>query len=102
MWFHRSELLGPLTSLKSSKVKFQWHSSYEHAFEKIKKVIIKEILLCYHGFNDPFHLYTDTSDHQLGTVIMQDKKPIAFYSQKLNTAQNWYISTEKTENFISY
>jgi hypothetical protein len=78
MWFCRSELLVPLTSLISSKVKFEWHSSHQQAFEKIKKVIGTEIyvLLCNPDFNKPvfFHLYTDASDHQLGAVIMQDKK----------------------------
>jgi hypothetical protein len=43
----------------------------------------------------PFHLYTDASNHQLGAVIMQDKKPIDFYSRKLNTAQKRYTATER-------
>jgi hypothetical protein len=43
----------------------------------------------------PFHLYTDASDHQLGAVIIQDKKPIAFYARKLNTAQKQYTTTER-------
>jgi hypothetical protein len=66
----------PLTSLTSSKVKFEWHSSHQQAFEKIKKVIRTEVLLCYPDFNEPvvFHLYADASDHQLGAVIMHDKK----------------------------
>jgi RNase H-like domain found in reverse transcriptase len=34
------------------------------------------------------------SEHQLDAVIMHDKKPIAFYSRKLNTAQRRYITTE--------
>jgi hypothetical protein len=63
-----------LTSLTSSKVKFEWHSSHQQAFDKIKKVIGMEVLLCYPDFNKPFHLYTDASDHQLGAVIMQNKK----------------------------
>jgi hypothetical protein len=50
---------------------------------QIKKVIGSEVLLCYPDFNKPvpFHLCIDASDHQLGAVIMQDKKPIDFYSQ---------------------
>jgi hypothetical protein len=86
-----------LTSLTSSKVKFEWHSSHQHAFDKIKKVIGTEmlVLLCHPDFNKTFHLYTDASDHQLGTVIMQDKNPIAFYSRKLNTAKKRYTTTER-------
>jgi hypothetical protein len=86
-----------LTSLTSSKVKFEWHSSHQQAFDKIKKFIGTEVLLCYPDFNKPvlFHLYTDASDHQLGAVIMQDKKPISFYSRKLNRAQKRYTTTER-------
>jgi hypothetical protein len=62
---------------------------------KIKKVIGTEVRLCYPDFNKPFHLYTDSLEHQLGVVIMQDKKPIAYYSRKLNTAQKWYKTTER-------
>jgi hypothetical protein len=82
---------------------FEWHSSHKQAFDKIKKVIGTEVLLCYPDFNKPgfFHLYTDTSDHQLGAVIMQDKKPIAFYSRKLNTAQKRYTTTERHKELLS-
>jgi hypothetical protein len=53
----------------------KWHSSYQKNFEKIKKVIGTEVLLCYPDFNKPdsFHLYTDASYHQLEAVVMQDK-----------------------------
>jgi RNase H-like domain found in reverse transcriptase len=53
------------------------------------------VLLAYSDFNKPFHIYTDASDHQLGAVIMQDKKPIAFYSRKRNAAQRRYTTTER-------
>jgi hypothetical protein len=51
--FRTSELLAPLTSLKSRKVEFDWHSSHQQAFDKIKKVIGTEIkaLLSYADFN---------------------------------------------------
>jgi hypothetical protein len=92
-----------LTSLTSSKVKFEWHSSHQQAFNKIKKVIGTEVLLCFPEFNEPdsFHLYTDTSDHQLEAVIMQDKKLIAFYSRKLNTAQKRYTTNEREQELLS-
>jgi hypothetical protein len=98
-----------LTSLTSSKVKFEWHSSYQQAFDEIKKVIGTVVLLCYLDFKKPsfFHFYIDASHHQLGAVIIQDKKAIAFYSQKLNTAQKrytaqkQYTTTERDRMLIS-
>ena len=95
MWFRRSELLAPLNSLTSSKVKFEWLSTHQQAFERIKKGIGTEVLLSYPDFNKPFQIYTDESDHQLGAVIMQDKKPISFYSRKDNTVQRRYTTTER-------
>jgi hypothetical protein len=70
---------------------------HQQAFDKIKKFIGTEVLLCYPDFNKAysFHYYTDASGHQLGAVIMQDKKRIAFYSRKLNTAQKRYTTTER-------
>jgi hypothetical protein len=59
--------------------------------------------LCYPDFNKLlfFHGYTDASDHQLGAAIMQDIKPIAFYSRKLNTAQKSYKTTERDRELLS-
>ena len=37
----------------------------------------------------------DASDLQLGAVISQNGKPIAFYSRKLNPAQTRYTTTKK-------
>jgi RNase H-like domain found in reverse transcriptase len=95
MWFCRIELLAPLTSLTSNNVKFEWLPSHQQAFDKIKKAIHTEVLLADPDLDKPFHIYTDVSDHQLGAVIMQDKKPIAFYSRKINAAQRRYTTTER-------
>ena len=54
------------------------------AFQMMKKVISKEALLAYPNFQKKFVIHTDTSHTQLGAVILQDGKPIAFYSRKLN------------------
>ena len=55
----------------------------------------REVILAFPDFNKPFHIYTDASDTQLGAVITQEGKPIAFYSKKLNPAQTRYTTMEK-------
>jgi Reverse transcriptase (RNA-dependent DNA polymerase) len=43
MWFCRTDLLAPLTSLTSIQVKFEWLSSHQQAFDKIKKEWLLEL-----------------------------------------------------------
>ena len=46
-------------------------------------------------FSKPFQMCTDASHYQLGAVISQDCKPIAFHSRKLNPAQTRCTTTER-------
>jgi hypothetical protein len=52
-------------------------------------------MLTYPDFSKPFHIYTDSSDTQIGTVITQDDTHIAFYSRKPNSAQKRYTTGEQ-------
>ena len=52
-------------------------------------------MLRYADYKKPFHIYADASDYQLGSVIVQDDAPIAFFSRKLNPAQKNYTTIEK-------
>ena len=40
-------------------------------------------------------MHTDASDKQLGAVISQNNKPIAFFSQRLTKLQRNYTTSEK-------
>ena len=53
----------------------------------MKRVIGREVLLAYPDFNAPFEIHTDASKLQIGAVISQKGKPINFYSQNTNIAQ---------------
>jgi hypothetical protein len=55
----------------------------------------KETLLVFPDFEKEFHVYTDASNKQLGAVIMQEGKPLAFYSRKLDSAQTHYTTDEQ-------
>jgi hypothetical protein len=68
---------------------------HQKAFENIKKIICREVMLTFPDFSEPFHIYTDASDKQLGAVITQDEKPIACYSRKLNIDQQRYTTVER-------
>ena len=91
MW--SQQILAPLTELTSNKIPFKWTDRHQKAFDTVKKVISRETLLVYPEFNKPFDIHTDARDLQLGALISQQGKPIAFYNRKLNPAQTWYTTT---------
>ena len=95
MWKRRSHMLAPLSGLVSKTAKWIWGETQQKAFDEIKRAISKDTLLAFPDFNEEFHIYTDASDYQLGAVIMQKNKPLAFYSRKLNKAQRRYTTGEQ-------
>ena len=84
MWIRRSHVLAPLAALTSKSAKWKWQKEHAEAFRNIKNIISREVMLAYPDFTKPFVIHTDASHYQLGAVISQDGKPIAFYSRKLN------------------
>jgi hypothetical protein len=50
MWVRMSELLASLTSMTSKNVKFNWTDEHQKAFENIKKIICREVMLTFPGF----------------------------------------------------
>ncbi len=54
----------------------------------------KDVVLAYLDYSKCFEIYTDASSKQLGAVITQDIRPIAFFSQKLSNTQRKYSVTK--------
>ena len=107
LWRQKSDVLAPLTDLvgecgetKVTKKKgtkkspFHWDESHQKAFDSIKQIMAKDVCLAYPNFNEKFEIYTDASTRQLGSVIVQNNRPIAFFSRKLTKAQQKYSVTE--------
>ena len=55
----------------------------------------RDDLLVYPYFNEKFKIHIDTSNIQLGAVIIHNGKSIAVYSRKINVSQMRYKLTDK-------
>ena len=48
------------------------------------------VILAYPYYSEVFEIYTDDSSKQLGAVITQKNRPIAFFSRKFSVTQHKY------------
>jgi hypothetical protein len=107
LWVRWSNMLAPLTSLvgecgqtkttkakETKKVPWYCNEVHQRAFNHIKATITKDVVLAYWDYSKVFEIYTDASSKQLGAVITQDNRPIAFFSWKLSDMQCKYSITE--------
>ena len=85
----------PLSELTSSKVNFEWDATKEEAFRTLKSIMAADCLNIYPDYNQPFEIYTDASDYQLGAAIIQNGRPVAYWSRSLQPTQQKYTTTEK-------
>ncbi len=67
---------------------------HQRAFQHVKATIAKDVVLAYPVYSKVFKIYTDASSKQLGAVITQDNRPIAFFSWKLSNTQRKYKVTK--------
>ncbi len=77
-----------------SAVRPKWDEVHQRAFDHVKAKIIKDVVLAYPDFRKVFEIYTDASSKQLGAVITQDNRPIAFFGWKLSDTQHKYSITK--------
>ena len=95
----RAHIMAPLSAAtgknNSGRGKIAPTPQLVQAFETVKRSIAEKVLLTYPDPNKPFDVLTDASQLQLGAVIAQEGKVIAFYSRKLTPAQLKYPTVDK-------
>jgi hypothetical protein len=88
-------IAAPLTSLLK-KESFQWNEGANSAFNKLKEAMTTPPVLRLPDFSKPFLIECDASGEGLGAVLMQEGRPLAYYSHGLK-GRNLLLSTYEKE-----
>jgi hypothetical protein len=96
-----SKAARPLAKLTGTKVAFEWGTAQQQAFQDLKGMIVKDVVLAFPDVNKPYHVTTDASDYAIGAVLAQEDertgvhRPITYLSKSLDETQGRYSVTEK-------
>ncbi|XP_035816895.1 uncharacterized protein, partial [Zea mays] len=90
-----STIASPLNELTKKGVEFKWGNSQEDAFQELKKRLTEAPVLILPDFTKTFEVECDASGIGIGGVLMQQGKPIAYFSEKLGGAQLNYSVYDK-------
>ena len=90
-----STIAAPLNELVKKNVGFVWGDAQEHAFNELKNKLCNAPLLALPNFEKTFEIECDASGIGIGAVLMQDQRPLMYFSEKLSGAALKYPTYDK-------
>jgi hypothetical protein len=90
-----STIAAPLNDLMKKGVPFYWGAAQEHSFNTLIDKLTHAPLLQIPNFGKTFELECDASGIGIGGMMLQEGKPIAYFSEKLSGPSLNYSTYDK-------
>nr|KAJ0223892.1 hypothetical protein LSAT_V11C200062990 [Lactuca sativa] len=84
-----STIASPMTGV------FAWGEEAQKAFEKLNALLCDALILALPDFSQPFEVECVASGVGIGAVLIQSKRPIAYFSEKLGGTRLNYCTYDK-------
>ena len=88
-------MAAPLTEVIKKSIGFKWGKAQNDAFKVLKDRLCSTLVLELPNFNKIFEIECDASRVGIGDVLLQERRPIAYFSEKLNGATLNYPTYDK-------
>ena len=82
-----STIASPLHALSKKYTPFVWGPYQDIALNELKNLLTHAPVLALPNFDKPFEIHCNASGNVIGGVLTQEKRPIAYFSDKLSGAQ---------------
>uniref|UniRef100_A0A0A9EBP6 Reverse transcriptase/retrotransposon-derived protein RNase H-like domain-containing protein n=1 Tax=Arundo donax TaxID=35708 RepID=A0A0A9EBP6_ARUDO len=88
-------IAAPLHEITKKGVAVTWAATQRNVFDALKDKLTYALLLQLSDFNKIFELKCDASGISLGSVLLQEGKPVAYFSEKLSRPSLNYSTYDK-------
>ncbi len=90
------KIIAPLTNLlKKSTIIYEWEGACNKAFETLKGIFMKALVLKLPNFDKDFEIHFDAFDFAIRGVLVQKGRPMAFDNKKLSEMKRKWPTHEK-------
>jgi len=91
-----AKMATPLINLLKKFVEtYEWDGACDEAFETLKGILVKALMLKLLDFDKDFEIHSDASDFVIGEFLMQEGRLVAFESKKLSETERRWLTHEK-------
>ena len=92
---HLTDTMQPLHNLLKNDVPYVWSNTQQTSFDAVKVILSEAPVLAFYNSDKELVLENDASEYGLGSVLLQDGKPVAYASRSLSSAERHYAQIEK-------